>query len=54
MNVESSKEVTELLQRWSSGDREAIELTPVIYGELHRIARRTVWPTTLLILESEG
>jgi len=41
MNDESPKEVTELLQRWSSGDREALEeLTPVIYGELHRIARR--------------
>jgi len=40
MNDESPKEVTELLQRWSSGDREALEeLTPVIYGELHRIAR---------------
>ena len=40
MNVEAPKEVTELLQRWSSGDREALEeLTPVIYGELHRIAR---------------
>ena len=40
MNVESPREVTKLLQRWSSGDREALEeLTPVIYGELHRIAR---------------
>lgn len=33
-------EVTELLQKWSDGDSEALEqLTPVIYSELHRIAK---------------
>ena len=37
----SQQEVTELLQRWSDGDAEALEqLTPVIYSELHRIAKR--------------
>lgn len=41
MMVESPNEVTELLQKWSLGDRDALEeLTPVIYAELHRIARR--------------
>jgi RNA polymerase sigma factor (TIGR02999 family) len=41
MTAEPSNEVTELLQKWSLGDREALEeLTPVIYAELHRIARR--------------
>ena len=36
-----TNEVTELLQRWSGGDQSALEeLTPVIYAELHRIARR--------------
>lgn len=33
-------EVTELLQKWSEGDADALEeLTPVIYSELHRIAK---------------
>ncbi len=40
MSAESTKEVTELLQRWSGGDANALEeLTPVIYAELHRIAK---------------
>ena len=35
------QEVTELLQKWSEGDLDALEkLTPVIYSELHRIAKR--------------
>ncbi len=39
MSAESTHEVTELLQKWSAGDRTALEeLTPVIYAELHRIA----------------
>lgn len=34
-------EVTGLLRKWSGGDADALEqLTPIIYGELHRIARR--------------
>ncbi len=37
----NSQEVTELLQKWSGGDAAALEeLTPVIYAELHRIAKR--------------
>lgn len=36
----STKEVTELLQKWSGGDNAALEeLTPLIYAELHRIAK---------------
>jgi RNA polymerase sigma factor (TIGR02999 family) len=35
------QEVTELLRKWSDGDAAALEqLTPVIYSELHRIAKR--------------
>jgi len=34
-------QVTELLQKWSDGDSDALEqLTPVVYSELHRIAKR--------------
>jgi RNA polymerase sigma factor (TIGR02999 family) len=40
MDADSTQEVTEMLQKWSAGDREALEeLTPVIYAELHRIAK---------------
>ena len=40
MLVHTTKEVTELLQKWSGGDADALdELTPLIYAELHRIAR---------------
>jgi RNA polymerase sigma factor (TIGR02999 family) len=41
MVTESAHEVTELLQAWSAGDREALErLTPIVHAELHRIAKR--------------
>ena len=41
MAQDNPKEVTELLQKWSGGDADALEeLTPVIYAELHRIAKR--------------
>jgi RNA polymerase sigma-70 factor, ECF subfamily len=41
MSEPKTHEVTELLQKWSGGDSEALEqLTPVIYAELHRIAKR--------------
>ena len=34
-------EMTEFLRRWSEGDAAALErLTPVVYAELHRIAKR--------------
>ncbi len=37
----STHEVTELLQAWSAGDEAALEkLTPLVYAELHRAARR--------------
>ncbi len=41
MPENNGQEVTELLQKWSGGDADALEeLTPVIYAELHRIAKR--------------
>ena len=41
MTVPTTQEVTELLQKWSGGDADALEqLTPIIYDELHRIAKR--------------
>lgn len=40
MQRDSSGEITALLHAWGSGDRHAIEdLTPLIYGELRRLAR---------------
>jgi RNA polymerase sigma factor (TIGR02999 family) len=37
----SSHNITELLQKWSEGDEAALEkLAPLVYQELHRIARR--------------
>lgn len=53
-----SEPVTELLARWSRGDRAALDLVmPLVYDELHRIARayarrhspdRTLQPTALV------
>jgi RNA polymerase sigma factor (TIGR02999 family) len=38
---QESQELTEILRRWSDGDAAALEkLTPVVYAELHRIAKR--------------
>ncbi len=35
--------ISQLLQRWSQGDRAALdELTPLVYDELHRIAHRYI------------
>lgn len=35
------QDITELLVDWSKGDREALnKLTPLVYGELHRLASR--------------
>jgi RNA polymerase sigma-70 factor (ECF subfamily) len=43
MATRSGHEVTELLQAWSAGDREALErLTPIVHAELHRIAKRYI------------
>lgn len=39
MASRSSQGVTELLERWSQGDQEALEqLMPLVYDELHRLA----------------
>ncbi len=39
MNAEN-QDVTGLLKKWSGGDAAALEeLTPLIYAELHRIAK---------------
>ncbi len=36
-----SPEITELLRAWGQGDQSALEqLTPLVYQELHRLARR--------------
>jgi RNA polymerase sigma factor (TIGR02999 family) len=41
MSEPTTPEITEMLRKWSDGDRDALEeLTPVIYAELHRIAAR--------------
>lgn len=37
----SPEELTQLLQAWSGGDEDAFErLVPLVYAELHRLARR--------------
>jgi DNA-directed RNA polymerase specialized sigma subunit len=37
----SANQITQLLQSWSDGDEHAIEkLMPLVYNELHRMARR--------------
>jgi RNA polymerase sigma factor (TIGR02999 family) len=41
MQVSSPNEVTQLLVAWSEGDQSALErLVPLVYEELHRLARR--------------
>lgn len=41
MESTSSHEVTRLLKAWSAGDEQALEkLTPLVYQQLHQIARR--------------
>lgn len=41
MDLPSSHEVTKLLKAWSSGDQQALErLTPLVYRQLHQVARR--------------
>jgi RNA polymerase sigma-70 factor, ECF subfamily len=40
MPTPSPKEITQLLVAWSGGDEAALEeLTPLVYAELHRLAR---------------
>jgi RNA polymerase sigma factor (TIGR02999 family) len=41
MAVPLTHEVTRLLKAWTAGDERALEkLTPLVYQELHRVARR--------------
>jgi RNA polymerase sigma factor (TIGR02999 family) len=41
MDAPQSREVTRLLQAWSAGNEEALQkLTPLVYRQLHRAARR--------------
>ena len=41
MTTPSSQELTRLLLAWRNGDQEALErLTPLVYGELRRMAHR--------------
>ncbi len=41
MHTPSAHEITQLLRAWSNGDSQALEkLTPFVYEELHRSARR--------------
>lgn len=55
--MKSAPEVTQLLKRWNSGDRAALnELMPLVYGEMHRLAKsffrrrpnQTLQPTALI------
>jgi RNA polymerase sigma-70 factor, ECF subfamily len=40
-DADAKGEVSQLLRAWSDGDRSALDkLTPVVYKELHRLARR--------------
>jgi RNA polymerase sigma-70 factor (ECF subfamily) len=41
MPENTSQDVTQMLKKWSDGDAAALEdLTPIIYAELHKIAKR--------------
>ena len=41
MTLPSGHEITQLLKAWTAGDEQALEkLAPVVYQELHRVARR--------------
>lgn len=40
MGAPSQKQITQMLVDWGNGDQAALEkLTPLVYGELHRLAR---------------
>lgn len=40
----TSDSVSQLLHRWSDGDKEALDrLMPLVYGELRKMARRYMW-----------
>ena len=41
MGAPSQKQITQMLVEWGNGDQAALEkLTPLVYKELHRLARR--------------
>jgi len=41
MALPSTHEVTQLLKAWTAGDQQALEkLTPLVYDQLHRVAKR--------------
>jgi RNA polymerase sigma-70 factor, ECF subfamily len=41
MAAASPQDITDLLLAWSQGDQDALQkLTPLVYGELHRLAHR--------------
>ena len=41
MTGPSGSDITQLLRAWNGGDESALEkLMPIVYGELHRMARR--------------
>src|SRR5262245_32590049 len=41
MRAPSQKQITQMLLDWGNGDQAALEkLTPLVYNELHRLARR--------------
>jgi RNA polymerase sigma factor (TIGR02999 family) len=41
MGAPSQKQITQMLVDWGNGDQAALEkLTPLVYDELHRLARR--------------
>src|SRR3954466_1992436 len=41
MKTQTQADVTKLLVNWTNGDKKALEaLMPLVYGELHRLARR--------------
>ena len=43
MESRSSVELTRMLKAWSGGETSALErLTPIVYAELHRLARRNM------------
>ena len=41
MKTQTQADVTRLLINWTNGDKKALEaLMPMVYGELHRLAKR--------------
>lgn len=43
MATRSSEGITQLLEKWSNGDEQALnQLTPLVYDELHRIAKNYI------------